>query len=246
MEIENLRLQDEIDNFKKTALNMFYPIGSYYETSDSSFDPNVSFGGTWEEMHDGTTLISEGAYWNTTAAQPGEKIGNVQTWLTMNQIPAHTHSFSAITNSTGSHAHTIKITTSNNGAHSHSYNGTTSSNGIHDHAVTNGATGENKSSVIATDAGSHGTFGARIETLNTSDYKYTNSTMKQNGAHTHTYSGTTGSSGGHTHTVSGNSGSTGAHTHTVSGTTGSAGQSSVTPVNLYQPSLVVCRWHRTA
>ena len=29
-------------------LNIFYPIGSYYETSDTSFDPNTSMGGTWE------------------------------------------------------------------------------------------------------------------------------------------------------------------------------------------------------
>lgn len=30
----------------------FYPIGSYYETSDTSFDPNVSWGGTWELITD--------------------------------------------------------------------------------------------------------------------------------------------------------------------------------------------------
>lgn len=29
-------------------LDMFYPVGSYYETSDVTFDPNVSWGGTWE------------------------------------------------------------------------------------------------------------------------------------------------------------------------------------------------------
>lgn len=28
-------------------LNMFYPVGSYYETSDDTFDPNVRWGGTW-------------------------------------------------------------------------------------------------------------------------------------------------------------------------------------------------------
>lgn len=27
--------------------NAVYPVGSYYETSDSTFDPNVTFGGTW-------------------------------------------------------------------------------------------------------------------------------------------------------------------------------------------------------
>lgn len=28
-------------------LNRFYPVGSYYETSDANFDPNVVWGGTW-------------------------------------------------------------------------------------------------------------------------------------------------------------------------------------------------------
>lgn len=30
------------------AMELFYPVGSYFETSDSTFDPNVEWGGTWE------------------------------------------------------------------------------------------------------------------------------------------------------------------------------------------------------
>lgn len=35
---------------KKIAglIDMFYPVGSYYETSDAEFDPNKSWGGKWE------------------------------------------------------------------------------------------------------------------------------------------------------------------------------------------------------
>ena len=35
---------------KKIAglLDMFYPVGSYYETTDAEFDPNKSMGGEWE------------------------------------------------------------------------------------------------------------------------------------------------------------------------------------------------------
>lgn len=29
------------------AMELFYPVGSYYETSDLTFDPNVEWGGTW-------------------------------------------------------------------------------------------------------------------------------------------------------------------------------------------------------
>ena len=28
-------------------LNFFYPVGSYYETSDATFNPNTAWGGTW-------------------------------------------------------------------------------------------------------------------------------------------------------------------------------------------------------
>lgn len=30
------------------AMKLFYPVGSYFETSDSTFDPNTEWGGTWE------------------------------------------------------------------------------------------------------------------------------------------------------------------------------------------------------
>ena len=34
----------------KTIFDLFYPIGSIYETSNASFNPNTSFGGTWERI----------------------------------------------------------------------------------------------------------------------------------------------------------------------------------------------------
>ena len=39
-------------------LNFVYPIGSYYETSDSSFNPNTSWGGTWVEDSKGRVLVA--------------------------------------------------------------------------------------------------------------------------------------------------------------------------------------------
>lgn len=41
-------------------LDILYPVGSYYDTSDDSFDPNVSFYGTWEKLTDGRVLIASG------------------------------------------------------------------------------------------------------------------------------------------------------------------------------------------
>lgn len=31
-------------------IDMFYPVGSYYETSDTTFNPNITWGGTWALM----------------------------------------------------------------------------------------------------------------------------------------------------------------------------------------------------
>lgn len=44
-----------------SIFDIFYPVGSYYETSDSTFDPNTSLGGTWssEEILD-DEIVEEG------------------------------------------------------------------------------------------------------------------------------------------------------------------------------------------
>ena len=34
----------------KTIFDLFYPVGSIYETESSSFNPNNSFGGTWQRI----------------------------------------------------------------------------------------------------------------------------------------------------------------------------------------------------
>lgn len=40
-------------------LDLFYPVGSYYVTSDADFNPNESWGGTWNLDNDGTALVSQ-------------------------------------------------------------------------------------------------------------------------------------------------------------------------------------------
>lgn len=45
-------------NLKAEMLDLFYPVGSYYETSDTSFDPNTAWGGTWVEDTDGRVLVA--------------------------------------------------------------------------------------------------------------------------------------------------------------------------------------------
>lgn len=45
-----------------SMVDYFYPVGSYYETSDDTFNPNTVFGGTWEKVlsnSDGDYLIDK-------------------------------------------------------------------------------------------------------------------------------------------------------------------------------------------
>lgn len=41
-----------------SVFDTFYPVGSYYETSDSTFDPNTAWGGTWVKLAHNTLLTS--------------------------------------------------------------------------------------------------------------------------------------------------------------------------------------------
>lgn len=90
-------------------LDLIYPVGSYYETSDNSFDPNESWGGVWSLDTDGTVLVSEGLYdENTRVYQVGETFGNQWISLTTQNLPAHKHTIN-------SHTHSFSTTTGGGG-----------------------------------------------------------------------------------------------------------------------------------
>lgn len=42
----------------KLLLDVIYPVGSYYETSDTNFNPNNAWGGTWQEDTKGRVLVA--------------------------------------------------------------------------------------------------------------------------------------------------------------------------------------------
>lgn len=44
-----------------------YPVGCYYWTSDGTFNPQTAFGGTWEKMDEGMTLVSAGNTYTVSA-----------------------------------------------------------------------------------------------------------------------------------------------------------------------------------
>lgn len=63
-----------------SLLNIFYPVGSYYETSNKNFNPNTAWGGTW--VQDTIGLVTAGAVPDsgsyTLHGNLSLKVGNLQ------------------------------------------------------------------------------------------------------------------------------------------------------------------------
>ena len=61
-------------DLKAEMLDTFYPIGSYYETSDTNFDPNIAWGGTWLEDTAGRVLVAmDSGTFSTVGATGGSE-----------------------------------------------------------------------------------------------------------------------------------------------------------------------------
>lgn len=70
-------------------LDIIYPVGSIYETMDSSFSPSESFGGTWERIK-GKVLVGvdeSDSTFKSSKLTGGEKSHT----LTINEMPSHNH-----------------------------------------------------------------------------------------------------------------------------------------------------------
>ena len=65
---------NKIEEAIEEIYNLFYPVGTYYETSNTSFDPNATWGGTWELETDGTILVSKS---NDLDSKFNSNVGNV-------------------------------------------------------------------------------------------------------------------------------------------------------------------------
>ena len=91
----------------KQLIDIIYPVGTYYETTDNTFNPNTAWAGTtWQKIADGRVLIAGGGDY-TVGSNYGEKTHKI----TIAEVPAHNHSASTATN--GAHTHkpgTMEIT----------------------------------------------------------------------------------------------------------------------------------------
>lgn len=46
----------DIDKIAQLVIDKILPVGSFYQTTDDSFDPNTAFGGTWQRVENGKFL----------------------------------------------------------------------------------------------------------------------------------------------------------------------------------------------
>jgi len=90
-------LADKLD--VSGVLNIFYPVGSYYETSDTAFNPNTAWGGTWVLEAAGKFHVSAGTGY--TAGSTGGSADAI--------VPYHRHSVAKVTAGITGGAHTHDI-----------------------------------------------------------------------------------------------------------------------------------------
>lgn len=82
--------KDEI--YKQAKLDA-HPIGSYYWSNDST-SPATLFGGTWEALPAGYTLIAQGSgsdSFGSFTYTAGQKYGERKHQLTTDELPNHSH-----------------------------------------------------------------------------------------------------------------------------------------------------------
>ncbi len=81
-----------LNNMQKLLVDLIYPIGCYFETSDSDFDPNVKWGGTWLLETDGTVLVSKSSTSGSKFNDDIETVvGEEEHTLTVAEIAPHKH-----------------------------------------------------------------------------------------------------------------------------------------------------------
>ena len=87
------------NNVVRMLFDFVYPVGSYYETSDTTFDPNITWGGTWTLETAGQVHVSAGTGYSVSGALSNTTDGGTTTHthttgnhtLTESQIPSHNH-----------------------------------------------------------------------------------------------------------------------------------------------------------
>lgn len=122
----------------------FYPVGSYYETSDGTFDPNTAWGGTWIKETEGNVHVSAGTNYMVNGATQASGAGAKDGGST--EVPYHNHSVSSVNiASSGGHSHTITSY----------YKGSNAASGSARNTPNTGASSATNLATIASNTGKH-------------------------------------------------------------------------------------------
>lgn len=228
----------ESGDFKKDIVDLIYPVGSIYISTNSA-DPSTLFGGTWEAFGQGRVLIGAGTGDDGSTSlsfTAGGTGGEYKHTLSVSEMPSHTHTQNAHNHTVGAHSHGLN-------SHTHSY---TKATGVAGHTLTTNempshyhtfGTADRQNNIVTGWAD----YGLTMRTG--SSYDITKETSSAGGGDSHnhglnTSSATTGKASGSTANSSAfNSGST---TATNQNTGGGASHNNI------QPYIVVYMWKRTA
>lgn len=77
----------------ENLIDIFYPVGSYYETSDTTFNPNTTWGGTWILETEGQVHVSAGTNYSVSGATGASGAGISDGGDTDAIVPYHNHGF---------------------------------------------------------------------------------------------------------------------------------------------------------
>lgn len=93
----------DANSVMRALFDFVYPVGSYYETSDTAFNPNVTWGGTWSLETEGQVHVSAGANYPISGALSNTTDGGeVEHKLTTNEMPSHNHRVNYVNYNRGS------------------------------------------------------------------------------------------------------------------------------------------------
>ena len=203
-------------------LNFFYPVGSYYETSDTNFNPNTSWGGTWVLETEGQVHVSAGTNYAISGANGADGVG-IKDGGSID-VPYHTHTINRSTD--------VGVTVA---AHGITQPAFTIPN--HYHHLASGR------SFVTHDSADKYTIGEASASLPGSGYHVP--TIKDGDNWFGTVN-TASSGGGGACTRSTNVALTNNHSVTVTQPAFTADHAGTNGDNNMQPYIVVNRWHRTA
>ena len=83
----------DVPSVTNQIIDVVYPVGSYYETSDTSFNPNTAFGGLWIEEIQGQVHISAGSSYSVSGALTNHSDGGSKDAI----VVSHNHGVSGLT-----------------------------------------------------------------------------------------------------------------------------------------------------